>query len=130
MNIRLRVTLVLGVCLLGESLPFWVRAEQQTGRGSAAQKIQFNRDIRPILSNRCFKCHGPDLKKGGLDLQTRDTALKRLKSDGLAIVPGNSAESLLIQRVTAEDATERMPPRGEPLSAAEIARLKAWIDQG
>src|SRR5437879_4324406 len=84
---------------------------------SAADEIRFNRDIRPILSNRCFKCHGPDLKKGGLDLQNRDTALKQLKSGGLAIVPGKSAESLLIQRVTAEDMTERMPPKGEPLTA-------------
>jgi hypothetical protein len=97
---------------------------------SAADEIRFNRDIRPILSNRCFKCHGPDLKKGGLDLQNRDTALQKLKSGGLAIVPGKSAESLLMERVTAADATERMPPKGEPLTAAEVAKLKAWIDQG
>jgi hypothetical protein len=132
MNIRLRVTLVLGVCLLGESLPFWVRAEQQTGRGSAAQKIQFNRDIRPILSNRCFKCHGPDLKKGGLDLQTRETALKELRSGHIAIVPGNSMESELIQRISSPDEIERMPPKGkgEPLTPEQIAKFRAWIDQG
>ncbi len=97
---------------------------------SAADEMRFNRDIRPILSNRCFKCHGPDLKKGGLDLQTRATALKQLKTGGHAIVPSKSAESLLIQRVTAEDPTERMPPKGEPLTVTEIAKLKAWIDQG
>jgi len=56
---------------------------------AAEPAIGFNRDVRPILSNNCFKCHGPDLKKGGLDLQSRDSALKPLKSEGFAIAPGN-----------------------------------------
>jgi mono/diheme cytochrome c family protein len=96
---------------------------------SAADEVRYNRDIRPILSNHCFKCHGPDLKKSGLDLQTRDTALKPAKSGEPAIVPGNAAASHLIQRVLAED-SDRMPPRGEPLKPQQIATLRAWIDQG
>ena len=52
---------------------------------AAPAHIDFNRDIRPILSNRCFKCHGPDLKKAGLDLQNRQTALRQLKSGNFAI---------------------------------------------
>src|SRR5258708_102771 len=87
-------------------------------------EISYNRDVRPILSNRCFKCHGPDLKKGGLNLRERDIAVKE------AIVPGKSAESLLIERITAEDADERMPPKGQPLTNDQVATLKAWIDQG
>jgi Protein of unknown function (DUF1553)/Protein of unknown function (DUF1549)/Planctomycete cytochrome C len=92
--------------------------------------IGFNRDIRPILSNKCFKCHGPDLKKGGLDLQTRDSALKPLKTDGFAIVPGNSEDSRLLEKVLAKGPSQRMPPKGDPLTPNQIATLKRWIEQG
>jgi hypothetical protein len=96
----------------------------------AAGEVHFNRDVRPILSNRCFKCHGPDLKKGGLNLQARDSALKPRGSRGPAVIPGKSSASRLIERITATDPDERMPPKGDPLSAAQVATLKAWIDQG
>lgn len=96
----------------------------------AEGEISFNHDIRPILSNRCFKCHGPDLKKGGLDLREREGALKELKSGAHAIIPGNAAASRLIERVSHPDPASRMPPKGEPLSAEQIAKLRAWIDQG
>lgn len=96
----------------------------------AAEEIRFNRDIRPILSNHCFKCHGPDLKKGGLELHLRDAALKPRGTRGPAIVPGKSNVSRMIERITASDAAERMPPKGDPLTPAQIAKLKAWIDQG
>ncbi len=99
------------------------------GSARAADEIRFNRDVRPILSNRCFKCHGPDLKKSGLDLQTRDTALKPAKSGSPAIVPGNAAASHLVERIIAEG-SDRMPPRGDPLTPQQIATLRAWIDQG
>jgi mono/diheme cytochrome c family protein len=95
-----------------------------------AAEVGFNRDIRPILSNKCFKCHGPDLKKGGLDLQTRATALKPLKSDGYAIVPGKSEDSRLLEKVLEKDAAKRMPPKGDALTPEQVAALKAWIDQG
>ena len=97
---------------------------------ATAGEIRFNRDIRPILSNRCFKCHGPDLKKGGLNLQARDTALKPRGRRGPAIVPGNSGASRLSERISAADPAERMPPKGDPLPPAQVATLKAWIDQG
>src|SRR5262245_3473244 len=65
----------------------------------AEQEVRFNRDIRPILSNRCFKCHGPDLKKASLDLQSRETALAPRGKRGPAIVAGKAAQSRLIERV-------------------------------
>ncbi len=92
-------------------------------------EVGYLRDVRPILANRCFKCHGPDLKKGGLDLQNRDSALKELKSGARAIVAGKGAESELVRRISASD-DERMPPKGDALTAAQIAALKSWIDQG
>jgi hypothetical protein len=108
------------------ALPLPARAAAPAGPA----EVRFNRDIRPILSNRCFKCHGPDLKKGGLNLRDRATALKKTRSGGLAIVPGRSDKSGLIERVTAELPSERMPPRGAPLTPEQVAKLKAWIDQG
>jgi hypothetical protein len=99
---------------------------------TAQTQVDFNRDIRPIFSSRCLKCHGPDLKKAGLDLQNRETAFKRLKSGNFAIVPGKSAESALIERVSSPDEDMRMPPKGkgEPLTSVQIGKLRAWIDQG
>jgi hypothetical protein len=94
-------------------------------------EVRFNRDIKPILSHHCLKCHGPDLKKAGLNFQNKDTVFKPLKSGDVVVTPGKSADSVLIQRVTATD-TERMPPKdkGEPLTPAEVAKLKEWIEQG
>ncbi len=92
--------------------------------------VQFARDVRPILVQRCFKCHGPDQKKGGLDLQTAGGATKLLISGGKAVVPGKSGESLLVQRITATEPDKRMPKTGEALSPAQTAVLKAWIEQG
>src|SRR5713226_9310912 len=93
-------------------------------------EVSFSHDVRPILANRCFKCHGPDLKKGGLDLQNRDSAVATLKTGAKAIVPGKSGDSEMFHRVSAADADGRMPPKGEALTPAQIAILKAWIDQG
>jgi hypothetical protein len=96
----------------------------------AAQEIRYSRDIRPILASHCFKCHGPDLKKGGLDLQTRETALKPRGSRGPALVPGKSADSRLIARVSEKEPSERMPPKGDPLTPDQIHKLRLWVDQG
>ena len=69
-------------------------------------KIDFNRDVRPILSNNCFACHGPDekVRKGDLRLDTRDGAIAN------AIVPGKPEASTFIERITSKDANEAMPP--------------------
>ncbi len=98
--------------------------------------IDFNREVRPILSNSCFKCHGPDEKerKGGTDGLRFDTLAGATADLGghQAIKPGQPEASLIIKRVTSTDADEIMPPRGhgKPLSAAEIATLTEWIRQG
>src|SRR5262245_45726763 len=107
--------------LLAVALSFAITA-------AARADVGYLRDVRPILANKCFKCHGPDLKKGGLDLQDRAAALKELKSGNHALVPGKSADSEMVRRVSATD-DGRMPPKGEPLTPAQVAVLKAWIDQ-
>ena len=99
-----------------------------------APRIDFNRDIRPILSDNCYACHGPDSakRKAGLRLDLKEGALVRLKSDGTAIVPSHPEKSSLIARITATDETERMPPAksGKQLAPGEIAKLRQWISQG
>src|SRR6516162_1068711 len=80
--------------------------------GPAADTINFERDVRPILADNCFKCHGPDPKarKARLRLDTRADALKGGRSGDPAVVPGKPETSKLIRRVTSTDATEVMPP--------------------
>src|SRR5262245_25021003 len=97
---------------------------------TAAPDVHFNRDVRPILAAKCFKCHGPDLKKGGLDLQSFATATKALRTGSRAIVPGDAKKSTLLERITHSEPSERMPPKGDPLTKAQVATLVAWIDQG
>ena len=97
----------------------------------------FNRDIRPILSDKCYRCHGPDEqdRKGGqngLRLDTAAGAREDLGGGGFAIVPGNPAKSELLQRVKSTDEEEVMPPpkAGKALSAREIDLLQRWIAAG
>jgi hypothetical protein len=101
---------------------------------ASAAPIDFNRDIRPILSENCFRCHGPDERerKAKLRLDTRAGALKELRSGGHAVVPGHAAKSALIERITAADLKERMPPLSSKkhLTAQQIDLFKRWIDQG
>jgi Protein of unknown function (DUF1553)/Protein of unknown function (DUF1549)/Planctomycete cytochrome C/Concanavalin A-like lectin/glucanases superfamily len=126
-SVLLMLGLMAGLDIPGES--FALASEP-----SPAKKVDFNYQIRPILSDKCFNCHGPDAgkRKAGLRLDTKEGALARLKSDGHAIVPGNLEESELVNRITSEDETDRMPPSslGRSLSARDIELLKAWIAQG
>ncbi len=101
---------------------------------ASAAKVEYNRDVRPILSDKCFKCHGFDAntRKGGLRLDVREEALKPAKSDAIPIVPGKPEASELIHRIASTDADEVMPPGKdhEPLKPHEIALLRQWISEG
>ncbi|MEO6755382.1 MAG: c-type cytochrome domain-containing protein, partial [Chthoniobacteraceae bacterium] len=83
-----------------------------TSRLTAADAPDFSRDVRPILSQHCFKCHGPDDKarKSGLRLDIRESAMKEAKSGGLALVPGKPDQSELVARIFSKDEDEVMPP--------------------
>ena len=105
--------------------------------GKADEKrppVDFNREVRAILSKNCFACHGPDdeQRKAGLRLDRRDAALKELESGLYAIVPGKIDESEVVARITTDDAAERMPPKksGRELTPAEIALLTRWVAEG
>jgi mono/diheme cytochrome c family protein len=95
---------------------------------AAKSKIEFARDIEPLLAKRCVVCHGPAQQMSGLRLDQKDAALKGGAS-GTDIVPGKSAESRLIRLVAGLE-KKVMPPMGARLTADEIGLLRAWIDQG
>ena len=106
-----------------------VASGQPVAQGGSAERISFSRQIRPILAERCFGCHGPDdaTREADLRLDQRKSAIRQ------AIRPGRSAESPLIERVTAKHPDDRMPPpesKKPPLTPAEIELLRRWIDQG
>jgi hypothetical protein len=92
--------------------------------------IDFSREVRPLLEQYCFKCHGPEKQKGGLRLDTKEAAFKPADSGEKAIVPGRASESRLIQLVSSKDDAERMPSKSDALSSAQIDLLRRWIDAG
>src|SRR5215813_10940225 len=95
---------------------------------AAPIKVDYDKDIRPLLLQNCYSCHGRDVQQSGLRLDLRQNAL-RGGDYGPVIQPGNSANSKLIRRLVNGDGGLQMPPTGA-LSDEEIGILRAWIDQG
>ena len=102
---------------------------------AAPVAIEFNRDIRPILSDKCFSCHGPDSghRKAGLRLDRREDAIKPAKSGETPIKPTDATGSHILERILSKEADEVMPPPEAKLPAitkAEVELLRAWISAG
>ena len=123
MRIRYSLFIAIAVCLL--------QSEVAT---AADGDVNFSRDILPLLSNNCFKCHGPDEanREAGLRLDHHKASLAKLESGNSAVVPGKSGESALYKRISSGDPDLKMPPvdSGKKLTSAEIALIKKWIDGG
>jgi hypothetical protein len=107
----------------------------QIAQGQSHSTVDFNRDVRPILSNHCFACHGPDesSREAGLRLDIKTSAMAELESgEGFAIVPGSLSESILWQRINATEGYMLMPPAhfAKPLSDGQKETLQKWIKQG
>ena len=121
------MVVVFVLAQLGVSVPQACSAED------VASQIDFNRDIRPLLSSNCIACHGPDPEKreAGLRLDTQDGSQVDLGGYA-AITPGDHSTSELFERITTEDPDLRMPPegKGRRFTHEEIALLTRWIDQG
>lgn len=142
MSRRSAVWLVVGLCVIAASI--WYSRQGAVGppeprkppdqKPAPSSAVDFKRDILPILSSKCYTCHGPDqaARKAGLRLDQRDAALKPARSRSTPIVPGKSADSEVVRRIFADDDDERMPPTktGKPLTDREKELLKRWIDQG
>jgi mono/diheme cytochrome c family protein len=102
---------------------------QNAATAPSATAVDFSRDIEPILESRCYGCHGSKNPAKGLRLDMRGGAIQGGDS-GPAIIPGNSEQSLMVRRLLGLDGQSRMPKTGDPLSAAQIALIRSWIDQG
>ncbi|MEK6249265.1 MAG: PSD1 and planctomycete cytochrome C domain-containing protein, partial [Planctomycetales bacterium] len=100
----------------------------------ADDAIDYNRDIRPILSEHCYQCHGPDEnhRQGGLRLDQQESAMGEADSGELAVVPGKPEESELVRRIHSDDADQIMPPAdsNKELTDQQIQLLQKWIQQG
>ena len=96
--------------------------------------VDFNREIRPILSEHCYTCHGPDenKRKSGLRLDRQEDAFRVLKSGQAALVAGSPEKSSLVARIETKDADELMPPpeHGKPLKPEQVALLHRWVKEG
>src|SRR5436190_9015776 len=126
-------SLILAAGLLGGS---WWLAEGAGTPDQAAQlpasvkrPVSFSKEIKPIIEASCIKCHGRGRVKAGFRLDTRETLLKGGDS-GPAVIPGKSADSLLIALVQGVDPDNVMPKKGSRLTAEQIGLLRGWIDQG
>src|SRR6476660_2254438 len=104
--------------------------------GAAEPPIDFARDVAPILSDKCYFCHGPDEKarkaKLRLDMTDGPQVAYRAKDDVAVIVPGKSGDSELIRRIVTDDVEDKMPPpkSNRTLTPRQIDLLKRWVDQG
>jgi hypothetical protein len=128
----------MGLAILGLLVPLasasLVNAAPEGSASSLPDKVEFNRDIRPILSDNCFTCHGFDAKKRKADLRldTQAGILAKLEA-GHVVQPGKPDASLVFQRIITKDADEIMPPpssKKKPLTEHQQALIKKWIEQG
>jgi mono/diheme cytochrome c family protein len=103
-------------------------------QAAGAGTVDFDRDIRAVLSDNCLTCHGPDeeKRKGGLRLDDLTDASKPAKSGAIAIVPGKPEESELLRRILTNDADDRMPPAktGKALTPVQVDHLRRWVAEG
>jgi mono/diheme cytochrome c family protein len=101
---------------------------------AAPSAIDFNRDVRPIFSENCFACHGPDTakRKAGLRLDEKDSAFGKAESGERAIVPGDLEHSELLRRIASSDKDDQMPPPKEHkrLKPEQVELLRHWIQEG
>ena len=97
---------------------------------TATAAVDYEKDIQPILTDRCLDCHGPDKQKSGFRVDQRPVMLKGGDSAKAALVPGDPGKSHLLELVTTDDEDELMPPKGDPLTKDQIALLEEWITEG
>src|SRR5205823_222600 len=101
---------------------------------AANPTVKFNRDIRPIMSDTCFRCHGPDqrARMAGMRLDIRDEALKPTKSGVIPLVPGDPEKSAIVQRIFSPTPAKLMPPpySHKELTAAQKDTIRRWVAEG
>lgn len=118
--------------IIAIGLLFWTTAAPALAAGGG--RVDFNFQVRPLLSDRCFRCHGPDsaARKAKLRLDTRDGALRELEDGWVVVKPGQPGRSELIRRIFTDNEDDLMPPPDShlSLSSAEKELLKRWVSEG
>src|SRR5688572_27661983 len=126
--------MIVFAVIVGLTLCFGAFAQEPPAAPGASGRVDFGRDVRPILSDKCFACHGPDAvnNKSKLRFDTEAHALADLGNGRRAIVRGQPNQSELVRRITTANQAMRMPPvySGHKLTQQEIDRLTEWIAQG
>jgi len=132
--IMVRWFLMPGLLLLLGNCSYQLPDEIRAAYGNLPDQIDFNFHVKPILSDKCFACHGPDHEslQAGLRLDLRENALNRKESGETPIMPGNSGRSHLVERILSDNPEMVMPPPDShlQLNDTEIATIIKWIDQG
>lgn len=125
----LMIPMPISRCIVGSLLCLFVGLD-----AVADEKVRYNRDVLPILADRCFVCHGFDkgTRQAGLRLDSLTGATAKLESGQQAIVPGHPETSELIRRIASTDASTVMPPAhvGKPLSHEQQTVLRRWVEEG
>jgi hypothetical protein len=111
---------------IAERIAAVAKDAKHSGKGG----VNYFKEVRPLLEKRCYDCHQGGKAKGGLRINDHESMLKGGKSDGPAVIPGKADGSALIHRITTKDEDDIMPPKGDPLTAEEVALLKRWIKGG
>ena len=129
-----RFTTLIAACLLTSTTAADLTAQgksadsPRTLPAAASQTVEFTKDIQPIFASRCIQCHSSKNLMGGLRLDSSKALEGGLS--GKAILPGKSAESLLVKMIGGQIEGKRMPMTGDPLSNEQIALIRRWIDDG
>jgi len=122
MNVRIWILMSAVGCLASQCLA--------PGHASAADPVSFRKDLAPILLDRCVACHGPKKAEGGYRLDSFERVMKEGDSALTGFLGANLDESEAFRRLTSDDEEERMPAESDPLTAAQIALFKRWIEEG
>jgi uncharacterized protein DUF1553/uncharacterized protein DUF1549/cytochrome c len=119
----------IAIAGLGGLSVAWDSLQAQQASATPPAHVDFVRDIQPILQTTCYECHGAKKTKAKLRLDSRAGIMKGGET-GAIVNPGNSEQSLIVRRLLGLDGEDRMPKDGDPLTAAQIALIRSWIDQG
>src|SRR4051812_16024837 len=131
-SFRVRTGLALGAAaltLLVGARAFVARAAEPA-KEAAAAAVDFVKDVQPILSARCYECHGPEKQKGGFRADTKESAFRSGDSGEKPVVAGDLAKSHLIALVRGDKKDEVMPPKGERLTKEQVDVLVRWVEGG
>ncbi|MFN0109757.1 MAG: PSD1 and planctomycete cytochrome C domain-containing protein [Blastocatellia bacterium] len=127
---RTRKLWLLGVAIALAGAAFWSNSKVSADNVA----VSFNRDIRPVFSDTCFRCHGPDknARKAGLRLDVREEATKKSRSGATPIVPGKPDESEIVRRIFSTDKSEMMPPEDahKTLTTEQKELIRRWVAEG